>query len=99
MNKKELEDRIAAAITLDVRQAIEFAVETHGPLTGDHSRAMNILTEEVGEAAREILTMGRPRGLYEEPFLVRECACEELAQVAAVAIMMIANIKREMEDM
>lgn len=92
-----IDDMLADAITHDVRRAIEFAVAKHGLLTRDYGRAAVILTEEVGEVAREVLMMTHRHATPVQFENRRIGAISELSQVAAVAIMMIANLKAEPE--
>ena len=80
---------VAEAITRRVLPAIAEAEHRHGLLTDDHVRAMLILSEEVGEAAAEILAYTRTTGGVED----RIAAVEELAQVAATAILLITNLE------
>lgn len=72
------------------RIAVEMvrAVAEHGPLTDDPVRACAILTEEVGEAVAEALSLTRrnPRMGAKDDLI------SELLQVAAVAVMMIKDL-------
>lgn len=77
-----------------VRPAISSAEKIHGRLTADPVRAGLIMVEEIGEAAADILTYTSPRDVSVN---VRELhrlkAINELSQVAAMAILMIENLK------
>lgn len=79
----------------NVSRAIDEAISRHGVLTTDHVRALTILVEEVGELAKDVLTMTR---MAESPNTRKEAlrlAINEASQVAAVAVLMIANLERE----
>ena len=89
-----METLIAAEIEQDVRYAAIAAFNKHGPLTIDPVRASIILTEEVGEVAADVLKMTRPSGTPQME--ARLDLYNELAQVAQVAMVMMTNLKEEM---
>ena len=74
-----------------IREAVNQAQLQHGQMTHDHSRALNILGEEVDEACRAYLERTRPGATAQS--WVNFAA--ELAQVAAVAQLMIQNLFEE----
>lgn len=86
---------VATVMARSILPAIEDAQNRHGILTSDHCRAITIMTEEVGEAAAE--TLGLTRATSANVFRedCRLAAIKELSQVAAVAILMIVNLERE----
>ena len=81
------DERFETAIWV-VRQAMKQAHKAHGPLTADVVRASLILTEEVGEVAKDALGLTRPT-----PNSSRTMLRDELAQVAGTAIFMIMNLE------
>lgn len=60
----------------------------HGPLTKDTDRAMLILAEEFGEAAKAALELNRGQALAAR-------LQEELIQTAATALLMWENLNKE----
>ena len=80
---------------MDVRSAIGQAEALHGPLTDDHFRAFAILGEEVGEVAKALLENRRALAKGRSGTAERVNARLELAQVAATAVLMLINLKRE----
>lgn len=78
-----------------IEDAITDAHVGHGPLTKDVVRAALILAEECGEVADAALALTRPSC---SPVLVqvrRQELMDELAQVAATSILMMANLIEE----
>ena len=81
-----------------VEQARLASIRKHGPLTGDPVRAAGILTEETGEVMAEALTCTRPGLLPSHREGAKLNMYEEAAQVAAVAINIMINIRRGATD-
>lgn len=77
--------------------AADAALEKHGPLTTDAQRAALILTEEVGEVVEAVLDHTRPSVTDSIRRAKREHLMDELAQVAATAVFMIANLEKEQQ--
>lgn len=84
------------AVLGQARVSIEDAERGHGHLTYDHCRALAILMEEVGEAAADILEIGRQLDGSPAQRGARTMAIAELGQVAAVALLLIANLQEEL---
>lgn len=80
------------AHTLVIKAAAD-ALDRHGPLTHDVSRALHILAEEVGEAHQAYLGMTRLK-----PSNTVGALIHELAQVAATAELILANLIEEREQ-
>lgn len=85
--------------------AVHEAHEKHGPLTHEHCRAMTIMGEEFGESCAEILEYTRRQrsslalSYNRSPIeLPGRKAQRELAQLAAVAITLIANLEQEWQE-
>lgn len=85
-----LRDSVESTIKAMVMPEIEHAEKLHGSLTHDACRIITILTEEVGEAAQEVLEMTRERNSEAFRNLSKERYIHEMSQVAAVAIRAIA---------
>lgn len=90
---------ISKVLSHELLTAISDAEMEHGRLPLDHCRSVVILVEEVGEACKEILEIARMERMKEPQAAntAREMAVKELAQVAATAIRLIANIKEELD--
>lgn len=83
----------------EVEREVAYAEDLHGTLP-NIDRAMVIMVEEVGEAAEEILEVGRMERAKERHAANhhRAAAMKELAQVAAVAMRLMAKLRGEIEE-
>lgn len=89
-------ERALADAVRAVMAAMEAAVTKHGSLTVDPVRACAILGREWGEAMNEALTLTVPApGSVRNPVHMRRRLYAELAQVAATAILAMANVDME----
>lgn len=70
-----------------VNTEMDRAEATHGALTEDSSRAFLILSEEVGEVAKELLILKRDSA-------AKERAVSELYQVVSTCVFMIRNLSK-----
>jgi NTP pyrophosphatase (non-canonical NTP hydrolase) len=67
-------------------------------LTNDPVRAFAILSEEIGEVAKEILEVSRPGVHVADAIVSRILLGHELAQVAATAMLMIQNLNLHIKE-
>lgn len=94
------ENKLLGVFLTHIARAMVDAEAKHGPLTKDPVRAGLIMVEEVGEAVAEILTATRLRSPADSKQieLALRKAINELAQVAAMTILMIENVEEYLGD-
>ena len=80
--------KAADVVSRRVIPAMAYSLKVHGPMPLDLLRASNILTAETGEGADAVL--GATRVVATDTY---EHVREELAQVAAVAILILMNLE------
>lgn len=86
----------------EVKKEMRRAVDLHGPLPSDPERALRILVEEVGEAAKDIERIVHPdrdlihpdRGEAERK--AKQDLLAEVIQVAATAVQWANNLQEEL---
>jgi NTP pyrophosphatase (non-canonical NTP hydrolase) len=97
---------LTKSLTKLVNETIDRAINEHGPLPTDHTRATVILMEEVGEVSEAVLNIDRAarrmKGKRKEmregvDLSCRAHAIGELLQVIAVSVLMIKNLDVEKE--
>lgn len=88
-----MEGRIGGITISDCLDAAKRAQHKHGPLTTNAVRACAILGREWGEAMNEALLLTVPGSGYNPIITAR--LYDELAQVAATAMLMMEHLKPE----